>query len=102
MYAIVRTGGKQYRAEKGATLQIEKLEGKVGDPVSFSDVLAVSTDQGLTVGNPVSGATVTGTVVGQERDAKVRVGKYKKRKHYRKTRGHRQSVTAVRIDAISV
>ena len=101
MYAIVRTGGKQYRAEKGAVLQVEKVKGSVGEKVTFSDVLLVSSDAGVSVGNPVSGATVTGTVVAQERSPKVRVVKYKKRKHFQKARGHRQALTSVRIDAVS-
>lgn len=101
MYAIVRTGGKQYRAEKGSVLQVEKMTGNVGDKVTFSDVLLVSSETGVSVGNPVPGATVAGTVVSQDRDSKVRVVKYKKRKHFRKTRGHRQSVTTVRVDSVS-
>lgn len=101
MYAIVRTGGKQYRVEKGATIYIERLAADAGAKVQLDDVLAVASDGGLVVGTPrVAGASVTGTVVEQARDRKVRVFKYKKRKHYRRTRGHRQSYTALRIDAI--
>jgi large subunit ribosomal protein L21 len=100
VYAIVRTGGKQYRAEQGSVLKVEKVAGRVGDKVTLSDVLLVSSESGVSVGNPVSGASVTGTIVAQDRDAKVRVFKYKKRKHYQRARGHRQTVTTVRVDAI--
>ena len=100
VYAIVRSGGKQYRAEPGATLQVDRLENNVGDKVTFSDVLLVSTDAGVSAGNPVSGASVSATVVAQVRDAKVRVFKFKHRKHYKKSRGHRQYLTTVRVDGV--
>jgi large subunit ribosomal protein L21 len=102
VYAIIRAGGKQYRVEKGDVVRVERLEGKVGSSVTLDDVLLVSAGKGdVKVGSPkVEGASVTGTVVEQSRGAKVRVFKYKKRKHYRRTRGHRQHVTAVRIDAV--
>lgn len=101
MYAIVRTGGKQYRVEQGATIYVELLEADAGSQVTFDDVLAVGAESSLQVGTPrVAGASVVGTVVEQGRDSKIRVFKYKKRKHYRRTRGHRQSYTALRIDAI--
>jgi large subunit ribosomal protein L21 len=101
VYAIVRTGGKQYRVEQGATIYVERLPADAGSQVRLDEVLAVGAESGLVVGTPrVAGASVTGTVVEQARDRKVRVFKYKKRKHYRRTRGHRQSYTALRIDAI--
>ena len=102
MYAIVRAGGKQYRVEQGDVVQLERVEAKVGTSLTLDDVLLVSAGEGdVRVGTPrVEGAAVTGTVVEQGRSAKLRVFKYKKRKHYRRTRGHRQSVTAVRIDAV--
>jgi large subunit ribosomal protein L21 len=102
VYAIIRAGGKQYRVEKGDVLRLERLEAKVGSSVTLDDVLLVSAGEGdVKVGSPtVEGASVTGTVVEQGRGAKIRVFKYKKRKHYRRTRGHRQHVTAVRIDAV--
>jgi large subunit ribosomal protein L21 len=102
VYAIIRAGGKQYRVEKGDVVRVERLEGKVGSSVTLDDVLLVSAGEGdVKVGSPrVAGASVTGTVVEQDRGPKVRVFKYKKRKHYRRTRGHRQHVTAVRIDAV--
>ena len=101
MYAIIRTGGKQYRVNPGDVVRVERLEGEVGSTITLGDVLLVGGDGEARVGSPrLDGASVVGTVVGQDRDAKVRVFKYKKRKHYRRTRGHRQSYTAVRIDAV--
>jgi large subunit ribosomal protein L21 len=101
VYAIIRAGGKQYRVEKGDVLRLERLEGKVGSKVTLDEVLLVGGGDDIQVGSPqVAGAAVEGTVVEQERGPKIRVFKYKKRKHYRRTRGHRQHVTAVRIDAV--
>ncbi|HEY7924424.1 MAG TPA: 50S ribosomal protein L21 [Vicinamibacteria bacterium] len=101
MYAIIRAGGKQYRVEKGDVLRLERLEGKVGSKVTLDEVLLVGGGDDLQLGSPkVAGASVEGTVVEQDRGPKIRVFKYKKRKHYRRTRGHRQSYTALRIDAI--
>ena len=101
MYAIIRTGGKQYRVETGDVVRVERLEGAVGSTVTLEEVLFVGGDGEPRVGSPrIEGAAVVGTVVEQDRDAKIRVFKYKKRKHYRRTRGHRQSFTAVRIDAV--
>ncbi len=103
MYAIIKAGGKQYRVEQGATIYVERLQADKGSKVTLEHVLALGAESGLTVGTPhVAGASVVGTVVEQGRDHKVRVFKYKKRKHYRRTRGHRQSYTAVRIDTIQV
>ncbi len=101
MYAIVRTGGKQYRVEQGATIYVESLSAEAGSQVHLDEVLAIGAEAGLVIGTPrVTGASVLATVLEQGRDRKIRVFKYKKRKHYRRTRGHRQSYTAVRIDAI--
>ncbi len=101
MYAIIRTGGKQYRVKPGDVVRVERLDGAVGSSVTLGDVLLVAGDGEPRVGSPlVAGVSVLGTVVEQDRDAKVRVFKYKKRKHYRRTRGHRQSFTAVRIDSV--
>jgi large subunit ribosomal protein L21 len=103
VYAIIRTGGKQYRVQKGDVVRVERLAGTLGATVTLEDVLLVGGDGEPRVGSPrIEGASVVGTVVEQDRDAKVRVFKYKKRKHYRRTRGHRQSYTAVRIDAVRV
>jgi large subunit ribosomal protein L21 len=101
VYAIIRAGGKQYRVEKGDALRLERLDGKVGSKITLDEVLLVGGGDDVQVGSPqVAGASVEGTVVEQDRGPKIRVFKYKKRKHYRRTRGHRQHVTAVRIDAV--
>ena len=105
MYAIIRAGGKQYRVEKGETIYVESLAAAVGEKVTLGEVLLVGgSDKGeAKVGSPlVDKASVVGTVVGEGRDRKIRVFKYKKRKHYRRTRGHRQAYTALRIDAIEL
>jgi len=101
VYAIIKTGGKQYRVQPGDVVRIERLEEAVGATVTLDDVLFVGGEGEPRVGSPrLAGASVVATVVEQDRDAKIRVFKYKKRKHYRRTRGHRQSFTAVRIDAV--
>ncbi len=103
MYAIIRTGGKQYRVSAGETIYVERLGAQAGEKVTFGEVLFLAGDDGAKVGAPlVSGASVAGTVLEHGRDQKVRVFKYKKRKHYRRTRGHRQHYTAVRIESIQV
>ena len=103
MYAIIRTGGKQYRVQQGDVVRLERVAGEVGATVTLEDVLLVGGNGETKLGGPrVDGASVVGTVVEQGRGAKVRVFKYKKRKHYRRTRGHRQSFTAVRIEAVRV
>ena len=101
MYAIIRTGGKQYRVEPGDVVRLERFEGEVGSSVTLDDVLLVGEGDDIQVGAPrLENAAVEGTVVEQGRDRKIRVFKHKRRKHYRRTRGHRQSYTAVRIDAV--
>jgi large subunit ribosomal protein L21 len=103
VYAVIRSGGKQYRVEPGSTVHVERLGSPVGEKVTFDDVLLVGDGERVLVGSPrVASATVVGVVVEQDRDRKVRVFKYKKRKHYRRTRGHRQYATALRIDTINV
>ena len=104
MYAVIKTGGKQYRVAQGDKLRVEKLPGNVGDAISLGEVLLVGSDDEATrLGAPfLSGAKVAATVVESGRGAKIRVFKYKKRKHYRRTRGHRQSFTALRIDRIQL
>ena len=100
MYAIVRTGGKQYRVEKGDTIYVERLAVPLGEQVALRDVLLLGGEE-TRVGLPrVENVAVLAEVVGQGRDPKIRVFKYKKRKHYRRTRGHRQEYTALRIEAI--
>jgi large subunit ribosomal protein L21 len=104
VYAIIKTGGKQYRVKAGDTIYVERLEGAAGEKVSFGEVLMVGGgEEGARVGSPlIPNAKVAATVVEQGRDAKIRVFKYKKRKHYRRTRGHRQSYTALRIEGIEL
>jgi large subunit ribosomal protein L21 len=101
MYAVIQSGGKQYRVESGAKLRVERLSADVGAAVSFDQVLLVGDGDAVKVGAPlVSGAQVKATVLAQGRDAKVRIFKLRRRKHYQKTQGHRQSYTEVRIDDI--
>ncbi len=101
MYAIINSGGKQYRVEKGDTIYVERLLAPVGGKVAIDEVLLVGGSETVKVGAPfVPNASVTGTVVEEGRDKKIRIFKYKKRKHYRRTKGHRQAYTALRIDAI--
>jgi len=104
VYAIIRTGGKQYRVAEGETIYVESLETPVGESVTIGEVLLVGSDDEATrLGSPfLSGAKVAATVVESGRGQKIRVFKYKKRKHYRRTRGHRQSFTALRIDRIQL
>ena len=104
MYAIIRAGGKQYRVKAGDTIHLESLPAKAGEKVVLGEVLLVGGDEGeARLGSPlVPKAQVVGTVLEQGRGPKIRVFKYKKRKHYRRTRGHRQSFTALRIDAIEI
>lgn len=98
MYAVIQTGGKQYRVQEGDQIAIEKLEAKVGDKVSLADVLAIQTDKELVVGKPkVDKASVEAEVVAQGKDRKVVVFKKKRRKGYKRTQGHRQLQTTVKI-----
>jgi len=101
VYAIIRTGGKQYRVEPGAVVRLEHLEAEVGSSVTLDDVLLVGDGDDVRVGAPrLEDASVEGTVVEQGRSSKVRVFKQKRRKGYRRTRGHRQSFTAVKIERV--
>jgi large subunit ribosomal protein L21 len=101
MYAVIKSGGKQYRVESGAKLRVERLSADVGAAVSFDEVLLVGDGDAVKVGAPlVSGAQVKATVLAQGRGDKVRIFKLRRRKHYQKTQGHRQSFTEVRIDDI--
>jgi len=104
MYAIIKTGGKQYRVNEGGILKIEKIAGEKGDKVTFSEVLLVSGDDGdVKVGNPVvANATVTAEILEQGKEKKVVVFKYKKRKNYRRKQGHRQPFTKIKVDQIVV
>lgn len=101
-YAVIRTGGKQYRVTPGELLRIESLKGDVGSDVEFSDVLLTSNAGDIQVGMPVvSGATVTAQIVEHGKERKIIVFKKKRRKGYRLKRGHRQHFTAVRVRDIS-
>lgn len=104
MYAIIKTGGKQYRVNEGSILKIEKIAGEKGDKVTFSEVLLVSGDDGvLKVGNPmVANASVGAEIYEQGKEKKIVVYKYKKRKNYRRKQGHRQPFTKIKIDQIVV
>ncbi|MBM4346086.1 MAG: 50S ribosomal protein L21 [Deltaproteobacteria bacterium] len=100
-YAVILTGGKQYRVSVGQQVTVEKLEANRGDEVSFDQVLLVARDGQVAVGAPtVAGARVVGQVVEQTRDNKVIVHNYRRRKNSRKTIGHRQPITRVRIASI--
>jgi len=102
MYAIVATGGKQYKVREGEVLRIEKIPGEVGSPVSFDQVLMVADGENVNIGRPaLDGAAVTARIVEQGRANKLIVFKYKRRKRYRRKQGHRQSYTAVKIGAIT-
>ena len=102
MYAIIRTGGKQHKVSKGDVLKVEKLEKKVGEKVEFEEVLLVGGDKaGIKVGQPmVADAKVVATVVSEGKTKKVLVFKKKRRKQYRRTQGHRQNYTAVKVEDI--
>ncbi len=103
MYAVVHTGGKQYRVQPGDILRVEKLAGDVGSTVDFDQVLLVSDGENLNVGTPVvSSAVVRGHIVAQDKAKKILVFTFKRRKRYRRKQGHRQPFTAVFIDSIEV
>jgi large subunit ribosomal protein L21 len=100
-YAVIRTGGKQYRVSEGEVVKIEKLAGDVGEKVTLADVLFVGGDGDAKIGSPlVADAKVTGEIVGQGRAKKIIVFKKKRRKSYSRQRGHRQYQTALKITAI--
>lgn len=102
MYAIIKTGGKQYRVAAGEKLKVESLNAEVGSQVTISEVLAVSDGNELKVGAPfVEGASVTATVVSHGRHDKVRIFKMRRRKHSIKNAGHRQNYTELKIETIA-
>jgi large subunit ribosomal protein L21 len=102
-YAIIRTGGKQYRVSPGDVVRIPTLAGKnEGDTVEFDEILVAGDDDGIRIGAPVvDGARVTGTVIKNGRGPKIIVFKFKRRKQFKRTKGHRQGFTAVKIDSIA-
>ena len=103
MYAIVRTGGKQYQVAQGDQLRVETLAGNVGETVELNDSLLVADGDNVKIGQPqVEGAKVTATIVEQDKAKKVMVFKKKRRKGYKVKNGHRQQYTALRIDGISI
>jgi large subunit ribosomal protein L21 len=102
MYAVVITGGKQYRVMKGETLRVEKLEVEAGNSFDISDVLLIGDGEKITVGTPkVAGAKVSAKVVSHGRLDKVRIVKFRRRKHFRKQMGHRQHFTEIEITGIT-
>ncbi len=102
MYAVIRTGGKQYKVQEEQILQVEKLDGTEGSQIEFDDVLMVSDGETITLGTPVvENASVKAHVLEQGRGKKQLVFKYKRRKGYRKMRGHKQCFTEIKIDSIS-
>ena len=103
MYAVIRSGGKQYRVAPGQTIRLELLSAEVGAKVELRDVLLVENDGNIQVGSPlIANAKIEGTVLEQDRSKKILVFKKKRKKQFRRTRGHRQDYTAVRIDNIIV
>ncbi len=102
MYAVIQTGGKQYRVEKGQTLKIEKLDASEGGEFEFDRVLMVSSDDGVKVGTPfLEGGRVSATIKSHGRHKKIRIIKFKRRKQYMKQAGHRQHFSEVEITGIS-
>jgi large subunit ribosomal protein L21 len=104
MYAVVRTGGKQYRVAQGDKLRVERLNGNVGDKVTLSEVLLIggAEGDGVHVGSPlVPGAKVEATITAQDRGKKIIIFKFRRRKNYRRKSGHRQPFTALHIDGIT-
>ncbi|MDQ3033668.1 MAG: 50S ribosomal protein L21 [Myxococcota bacterium] len=101
MYAVIKTGGKQYRVAEGDRLRVEKLPGDVGAAITFGEVLMIGGDK-ISIGKPLlSGAKVTATIVAQDRAKKIIVFKFKRRKNYRRKRGHRQPFTEIKITGVS-
>ena len=101
MYAIIETGGKQYRVENGSLVQVESLPGDVGGTIELNQVRLVHGDKGVVVGQPlVKGAKVTAQIVGRDRTRSIMVFKKQRRKNYRRTKGHRQGFTKLRITGI--
>ncbi|MBM3505946.1 MAG: 50S ribosomal protein L21 [Alphaproteobacteria bacterium] len=102
MYAVIRTGGKQYRVSANDLIKVEKLPAKAGEVIDLTEILALGDDKGATVGKPmVAGASVKAEVVDQRKDDKVLIFKRRRRKHHRRTRGHRQPLTVLRITEIT-
>ena len=102
MYAVIKTGGKQYRVAAGEKLKIEQIPADVGSEIVLDQVLMVSDGDNVMLGSPlVSGAAVKATVVAHGRGEKIKIFKMRRRKHYQKHQGHRQNYTEIRVDAIA-
>ncbi|GAO37758.1 50S ribosomal protein L21 [Sulfuricella sp. T08] len=102
MYAVIKTGGKQYRVAPGEKLKIEQIPADIGSEIVLDQILMVADGEAVTVGTPlISGATVKATVVAHGRGEKVQIFKMRRRKHYQKHQGHRQNYTEIRIDGIA-
>ncbi len=102
MYAVIKTGGKQYRVVAGERLKVEKLVAEVGNTVTLDKILMIADGDAITIGSPlIAGATINATVLSHGRGDKVMIFKFRRRKHYRKTQGHRQSYTEIQIGDIS-
>jgi large subunit ribosomal protein L21 len=101
MYAVIETGGKQYRATPGEFLEIESVAGEIGAEISFDKVLAVFDGEDVKAGSAVGGTLVKGTIVANERGKKTIVFKFKRKKQYKRTQGHRQNFTRVKVSEIA-
>ena len=102
MYAVIKTGGKQYKVVAGEKIKVEQIAADVGQEIVIDEVLAVGSGADLTVGSPlVAGASVKATVVAQGKHDKVHIFKMRRRKHYRKSQGHRQTFTELQISAVT-
>lgn len=102
MYAVIKTGGKQYRVARGDILEVEKLPGGIGDSVTFEEVLLVADGENVTIGRPmVEGASVAAKITGQHKADKILVFRYRPKKRIRVRRGHRQQLTRIQIESIS-
>jgi len=102
MYAVIKTGGKQYKVAVGEKLKIEQIPADIDQEVTLNEVLAIGSGETLRVGSPlVAGASVKAVVVSQGRHDKVKIFKMRRRKHYQKRQGHRQNYTEIRVDAIN-
>ncbi len=102
MYAVIKTGGKQYRVAQGDRLRVEKLPGNVGDSITLGEVLLVGEGDGVKVGSPtVGGAKVQAKIVAQDRGEKITIFKFRRRKNYRRKTGHRQPFTALEITSVA-
>lgn len=101
MYAVISSGGKQYKVSQGEVLRVEKIPGEIGNPVTFDRVLLFSDGENISIGQPVlDNVAVRGHIVEQGKAKKILVFKYKRRKGYRRKQGHRQTYTAVKIESI--